>query len=478
MNNPNLPLSVNFHLLQPCNMRCRFCYATFRDVTGQLDRTRAVALIRKLADAGFQKITFAGGEPTLCKWLPDLVRAAKTAGMTTMLVTNGSRLHRADWVFHPDRPLDWVALSIDSASEDTHLSLGRAERGRTISRARYIRLARRLREAGIRLKVNTVVTSLTASEDMSEFIRALSPERWKVLRVLPVGGQNDGKVEPLVVTQAQFEGFGKRHAHLANHGITVVNEDHEDIIAGYAMIDPIGRFFDDTKGHHTYSRPILDVGVHTAFAEVTFSNERFVRRGGVYQWRGTPAKREPLGAHARLVALSGRSGSGKDAVAGHLVARGYVRVAVADTLKHAMRSIFELDDDQLWGEGRNVIVPRLGATPRELYQRFSDACTAIDSEVWLRPWRRELERRLNAGERVVCSDIRTKAELAIISALGGTRIRLCRSGAGAPGAARAHHTETEMEDVDRDEFDGIIDNDSDLQTLFARVDELMRRHGA
>jgi radical S-adenosyl methionine domain-containing protein 2 len=477
VNNPTLPQSVNFHLLQPCNMHCRFCYATFHDVAGKLDKPQSIALIRKLAAAGFQKITFAGGEPTLCKWLPDLVHAAKAAGMTTMLVTNGTLLHKADWVFAPDRPLDWVALSIDSASADTHIALGRSEGGKPITRARYIRLARRIREAGIRLKVNTVVTSLTIDEDMSDFIRALAPERWKVLRVLPVGGQNDGKVEPLLVTHAQFAAFAKRHAHLANDGITIVNEDHEDIMGGYAMIDPIGRFFDDTKGHHTYSRPILDVGVDTAFAEVTFSQDRFVKRGGVYQWQGKSTKREPPGSAHRLVALSGRSGSGKDAVAGHLVERGYVRVAIADTLKRAMQSLFELDEGQLWGDGRNVVVERLGATPRELYQRFSDACTAIDPDVWLRPWRSELERRLAAGERIVCSDIRTKAELAVITALGGTRIRLRRPGACAPGAAGAHHTETEMDDVDDDELDAVVENDADLDTLFARIDALVERRG-
>lgn len=475
MTNPTLPQSVNFHLLQPCNMRCRFCYATFRDVTGRLDKTQGIALIRKLAAAGFQKITFAGGEPTLCSWLRDLVHTAKAEGMTTMLVTNGSRLPKADWVFGPDRPLDWVALSIDSASEETHISLGRAERGKAISRARYIRLAQRLRDAGIRLKVNTVVTRLTVDEDMSAFIRALAPERWKVLRVLPVGGQNDGKVEPLLVTTAQFAAFAARHAHLADEGITILNEDHEDIIGGYAMIDPIGRFFDDTKGHHTYSKPILDVGVQAAFSEVTFSHARFVRRGGVYQWQSGAAKRATTESNRRLVALSGRSGSGKDVVAGRLVEDGYVRVAIADALKCAMQSLFDLNEEQLWGDGRNVVVDRFDATPRQLYQRFSDGCIAIDPDVWLRPWKREIERRLAAGERVVCSDIRTKAELDVITALGGTRIRLRRRQAGAPGAAGAHHTETEMDGVSDDAFNAVIDNDADFETLFARIDTAIGR---
>lgn len=264
-----LPPSVNYHLLQPCNMRCRHCFATFPDVDGRLSREHSIALVQRLAEAGVEKLTFAGGEPMLCPWLPELVRAAKQAGMTTMMVTNGSRLDAAPWILGHERLLDWVALSVDSASEETHRAMGRAEHDVAIPAGQYVRLAAQLRSAGIRMKVNTVVTALNADEDMAAFVRDLAPERWNVLRVLPVRGQNDGKVEPLLVTASQFAAFLSRHSGLATDGIEIVGEDHEDIVGGYAMIDPLGRFFDDTKGHHTYSQPILDVGVHEAFAQVT-----------------------------------------------------------------------------------------------------------------------------------------------------------------------------------------------------------------
>ena len=195
------------------------------------------------------------------------------------------------------------------------------------------------------------------------FVRDLAPERWrsKVLRVLPVGGQNDGKVEPLLVTGQQFADFLARHRGLAADRIEVVGEDHEDIVGGYAMVDPLGRFFDNTKGHHTYSQPILDVGVHEAFAQVTFSNRGFIDRGGLYAWTGSPPRRPA----ARLVALVGVSGSGKDTVAAHLGTRGFTRVAVADPIKRAMQQVFDLTDEQLWESERDVVARRLGCTPRE-----------------------------------------------------------------------------------------------------------------
>ena len=90
--------AVNFYLWEPCNMRCHFCFATFQDVKktvlpkGHLPKEQAIEVVVALAQSGFQKITFAGGEPTLCPWLSDLITTAKKAGMTTMIVTNGTNL--------------------------------------------------------------------------------------------------------------------------------------------------------------------------------------------------------------------------------------------------------------------------------------------------------------------------------------------------------------------------------------------------
>jgi radical S-adenosyl methionine domain-containing protein 2 len=285
-----LPPSVNFHLWAPCNMRCRFCFAPFQDVVadvlpaGHLPREESLRLVKLLA-ARFQKVSFAGGEPTLCPWLPELVRTAKEQGAVTMLVTNGSRLPAV--IDRLEGALDWVALSIDSASERTLVSLGRAVQGRrALSPERYAEIAEMVRGAGMRLKVNTVVTSLNAGEDMSELISVLRPERWKLLQVLPVEGQNSGRVEPLLCAAADFSGFVARHEHLEAEGIAVVPEENEDMRGSYAMVDPAGRFFDNASGGHRYSGAILREGLDTAWSQVHFSMGRFLGRGGEYDWGG------------------------------------------------------------------------------------------------------------------------------------------------------------------------------------------------
>lgn len=472
-----LPPSVNFHLWKPCNMGCRFCFATFDDIKdvvpkGHLSEEESLAVVRRLADAGFRKLTFAGGEPTLCPWLEPLVRTARRAGMTTMLVSNASRLLDLPWVFDAEGPLDWVALSIDSARPDTHEQLGRALKGKALANQRYVEIAERLRDAGVRLKLNTVVTGLNAGEDMSELVKAVQPERWKILRMLPVDGQNDGGGD-LEVDPPRFRGFVARHRNLESPDLRIVDEGHEDIRGAYAMVDPGGRFFDDTQGGHTYSQPILEVGVESAWRQVRFHPESFEARQGRYDWEAplVPSSRvRPRRQAPRIIALVGLSGAGKDTVGEILATHRYQRVALADSMKRHVGAVFDLDDEQLWGEGRNTRIERLGCTPRELYQRFSDACRQLDPDVWLRPWKRELERRLADRARVLCTDVRTKQEFEQVRALGGRVWRITRPGAGAPGAAGMHATERELAELPNRAFDRVIDNDGDLDDLRMKVE--------
>lgn len=192
--------TVNFHLWQPCNMHCMFCFATFQDVRrtvlprGHLPKHEAELVIVKLAEAGFEKITFAGGEPLLCPWITELVSLAKRYGLTTALVTNGSLLSEG-LIARLHRILDWITISVDSVQPQTLRLLGRQTAGRALTGGDYLELCRSVRNAGFWLKINTVVTAENFKEDLSEFIVAAHPVRWKVFQVLPIAGQNSGKVD-------------------------------------------------------------------------------------------------------------------------------------------------------------------------------------------------------------------------------------------------------------------------------------------
>lgn len=244
------PIAINFHLYKPCNYRCRFCFATFRDIPGRLDLDQARTLLRLLREAGGEKLNFAGGEPTLHPHIGELVAESRRLGFVTSIISNGARLGRGDG--------------------------GHVARSRT--------LAQQIRERGLRLKLNTVVTALNWQEDMRAFVREVRPERWKVFQVLPIAGQNDGAVDDLLITAAQFRAFVDRHADLAADGIAPIAEDNDAMTDSYAMIDPLGRFFGNHGGRHGYSAPILEVGAARALQQTRFSLARLVARGGRYQW--------------------------------------------------------------------------------------------------------------------------------------------------------------------------------------------------
>ena len=270
-------------------MKCGFCFAAFLDVKqdrlpkGHMNKEDCISVVEMLAEAGFAKINFAGGEPTLCPWLSDLIGMAKEHDLTTAIVTNGTKI-TPDWLDSQNRTLDWIALSVDTVDPEKLTRLGRVTHSGPISEDEYLQIAESVKERGIRFKINTVVTSETWEEDFTEFITQARPERWKIFQVLPVQGQNDGQIQSYAVTREQFAAYVARNRAVEKDGIVVVPEDNEMMTGSYVMVDPAGRFFDNTQGSHNYSDPIIDVGVDEALKGVSIDPQRFLKRGGRYDW--------------------------------------------------------------------------------------------------------------------------------------------------------------------------------------------------
>lgn len=280
MNRPIAP-SANFHFRKFCDQNCVYCFAVFDDVPGQLKLEEMLNVLTALRAQGVQKINFAGGEPTLYEPLEQLLHHARALGFVTCIVTNGRRLEPL--LEHHANAIDWVTLSVDSGEEATQAALGRTALGGYVKR--LTGLATLCHEARVRLKLNTVLTRLNCDEDMTQLVIQIRPERWKVFQVLPIAGQNDGKVDDLLITGQQFSDFVHYHQQSLPSDIVLVPENNEAMSGSYAMIDPLGRFFDNISGKHQYSDPILEVGVEQAWQQIEFLPERFEARGGNYDWK-------------------------------------------------------------------------------------------------------------------------------------------------------------------------------------------------
>ena len=239
--------------------------------------------LAELLGKSFSKISIAGGEALLCPYIVEIFGLLKINGATTSLVTNGARLIDEPELLDKLAPVvDWIGISIDSFDPVTQKALGRAKGGRAYSPEQYAHLAARIKQYGIRLKVNSVVTTLNADEYMAPWITKMEPERWKVFQVLPIEDQNNGAVNDLLISEKVFGKFTARHRK--ELGSLVVAESNEAMKGTYAMIDPAGRFFDNVTGRLHYSRPIQDVGLPAAWEDVKFDMQRFRSRGGEYNW--------------------------------------------------------------------------------------------------------------------------------------------------------------------------------------------------
>ncbi len=134
------------------------------------------------------------------------------------------------------------------------------------------------------MKINTVVTQATLDEDLTDFIIKARPQRWKLLQVLSVSGQNDATVDQHLITAEEFDRYVLINRRVEAHGVTVVPENNDLMTGSYVMVDPAGRFFDNVAGVHTYSQPILEVGVEEALREVSVDADKFLSRSGLYAW--------------------------------------------------------------------------------------------------------------------------------------------------------------------------------------------------
>nr|WP_226461268.1 viperin family antiviral radical SAM protein [Quatrionicoccus australiensis] len=290
---PASELVINWHLTEACNYTCRYCYSKWHaDGAGKELIHNAASSATLLAEIyrhfaptprnharlGMKwqslRLSIAGGEPLLYdREIVRIATQAKAIGFNVSLITNGSRLTRP-LMAELAPQLSVLGLSLDSALPAINREIGRADRHSLVllqeELSEIVALGRKL-NPDLRLKINTVVNALNFTEDMSPLIRQLSPDKWKVLRMLPT------VTSDLSIADYEFAEFVDRHTLLGN---IISAEDNSDMVESYIMIDPRGRFFQNSLsgGGYRYSAPILDVGGEAAFRQINWLAKKFISR--------------------------------------------------------------------------------------------------------------------------------------------------------------------------------------------------------
>lgn len=284
-------LAVNYHMTEACNYRCGYCYAHWNENPARDElhhRPDGVEhLLRALAGYFFDdtplrrrmgydgvRLNFAGGEPMLLgDKFSHAVALARHLGFTCSLITNGHYLD--DRFAATIMPLlSMIGISIDSADVHLQTQIGRCDRGgRALTAAAVLTRLTALRQANpaAKIKLNTVVNRHNHTDDMNDLIERAAPDKWKVLRVLPVHG------DALAVTDTQFQAYVHRHRR---HADRMAVEDNASMTASYLMLNPRGCFYQNGDAGQGYrqSRPVLDVGIAAALGEITFDETAFRNR--------------------------------------------------------------------------------------------------------------------------------------------------------------------------------------------------------
>lgn len=80
-----------------------------------------------------------------------------------------------------------------------------------------------------------------------------------------------------MIDDSEFYNFLKKHDDLQH---IISSEDNDEMTHSYLMIDPIGRFFQNssTSCGYEYSSEILTVGASKALMEIFFDVSKFLKR--------------------------------------------------------------------------------------------------------------------------------------------------------------------------------------------------------
>lgn len=269
--------SANWHLTTRCNYACKFCFIQNLDSEIR-DLKTAEEVLVKLRGIGIEKINFVGGEPLMHPLLFDITKISKEMGFVVSLVSNGYYLNRGS-ISKLSPYVDWIGLSVDSSYEGVEFALGRGN-GNHINH--IIEISDIIHDAGLKLKINTTVTRLNYAEDMRSLLKKLKPERWKILQILHIKGQNDSYFGELSITDKEFDYFQS-----LNQNITLVAEGKQvfeknnEMIDSYFMLSPGGNVMSNRNGNYSL---LPFSGINKQNIVQIVSQGKYVKRGGIYAW--------------------------------------------------------------------------------------------------------------------------------------------------------------------------------------------------
>jgi radical SAM protein with 4Fe4S-binding SPASM domain len=190
------PIYAVWEITLLCDLACRHCGSrAARPRPDELSTAECLDVVDQLADLGVMEVILIGGEVYLRDGWLDILRRIRDRGMTPLLTTGGRAFTRERAVAAKEAGLVSASVSLDG-NEATHDRL----RGLAGSHQAALSAMRNLREAGVRVSVNTQINRLSMPDlpDVLETLIGLGAHTWQIQITVAMGRAAD---EPEVLLQ-------------------------------------------------------------------------------------------------------------------------------------------------------------------------------------------------------------------------------------------------------------------------------------
>lgn len=230
----NVNKIFNLHFTDFCNFKCYCCYVEKESKKLSLEEVKKIIdnIAEYFSHHGITdgRINIAGGEPTTSPYLQEIIDYIYEKKIKVSLITNGILL-TPDFIKQNKNKLCMIGLSIDSINSETNIRLGRCQGCKTFDYEQLVKICRCIKENGIKLKINIVVSKVNHKEDIKLLLDEVKPDRFKILQMYPT----TPFAKENVISEEEFTAYIKKY-----EGYDVVNEKHENLQKAYLIIDSMG----------------------------------------------------------------------------------------------------------------------------------------------------------------------------------------------------------------------------------------------
>lgn len=243
----NKPNVVNLHFIDACNYKCCYCFVKKENNCLTLEQMKIIVdNIKGYFDKNKLdgRINLVGGEVFLFNKLQEIIDYINEKNIKVSIVTNGSLL-TDEFIIKNKNKIDTIGISVDSLDASTNIKIGRCNKNSTLDVSQLVKICECIKESGIKLKINTCVSKFNISEDLSDFILRVKPNRYKLLQMIVIKGVND-ESKCHKISKNEFQSYCKKNSYL-----NPICESDLEISNSYLMVDSKGDFCVDNNTNVT-----------------------------------------------------------------------------------------------------------------------------------------------------------------------------------------------------------------------------------